>query len=64
MTWEMILGFIRHVLTFGGGWLVAKGWLDEGTMNELVGAVMTVLGVVMSMWQKGFRFRDVFSKDV
>lgn len=55
MTVEMIMGLIRHVLTFVGGWLVAKGVLDEGTMTELVGATMTMVGFVLSMWSKGFR---------
>ena len=48
MNKEQVLGIVRHVLTFGGGWLVAKGILDEGTVLEIVGAVITILGAVWS----------------
>ena len=44
-----ILGIVRHILTFGGGIAVAKGWTDEGTMVELVGAALTVIGFAMSL---------------
>ena len=52
MNFEMLLGLIRHLLTFGGGWMVAKGFFDEATMNELVGAAMTVIGAIWSVVQK------------
>lgn len=52
INWEMIAGLVRHLLTFGGGWLVTKGLVDEGTMNELVGGLMTVIGIVWSVAQK------------
>lgn len=45
-------GLIRHLLTFAGGYAVAKGYLDEGTMLELVGAITTVVGTVWSLWAK------------
>jgi hypothetical protein len=50
MNWTKLFGFIRHLLTFGGGYMVAKGYFDEATMNELVGAVMSIIGAVWS-WQ-------------
>ena len=50
MNSTQVMGFVRHVLTFAGGWVVAQGWLDEGTMMELVGAVVTVVGVIWSFF--------------
>ncbi len=47
-----ILGLIRHLLTFGGGILVAKGVVDEGTATELVGALVTVIGGAWSIYDK------------
>ena len=44
MNIDMILGLVRHLLTFGGGHLVAKGLVDESTMLEIVAAVITVIG--------------------
>jgi hypothetical protein len=46
------LGIIRHVLTFGGGLIVAKGWADNGTVETIVGAVVTLVGAVWSIIQK------------
>lgn len=51
-TWEQVAGLVRHVLTFGGGYLVAQGWVDEATMMEVVGAAVTILGVVWSFVAK------------
>ena len=52
LTFERVGGLIRHVLTTLGGYLVGKGYLDETTMMELVGAAMTILGVVWSWSSK------------
>ena len=48
-------GIIRHILTFAGGFAVAKGWIDEGTMLELVGGLVTVGGIVWSVIEKNKR---------
>lgn len=53
---ETTLGLIRHLLTFGGGFLVAKGYLDEASVSELVGALTTVIGVVWSGIAKSDKF--------
>lgn len=47
-----IAGIIRHVLTAVGGYLVAKGWVDESTLPEVIGAIITIGGVVWSIFQK------------
>lgn len=52
-TWLQAL--VRHGLTTLGGVLIAKGVLDEGLVNELIGAVMTVLGVLWSLIDKRAR---------
>lgn len=52
MTIEAILGIVRHVLTFGGGLLVTKGYIDEGTMTTVVGAAVTLIGAVWSVVAK------------
>lgn len=48
MNKEKVMGVIRHILTFGGGYVTARGWLDEGTVTELVGAAVTIVGVAWS----------------
>lgn len=47
-----ILGIVRHVLTFGGGYVVAKGWLTQPGLNEAIGALMTIAGIVWSVIEK------------
>ena len=57
MTGAIIGLALRHLLTFGGGLLVAKGVLDAGTVAainspEVIGALATIGGVVLSIWNK------------
>jgi len=49
---EEILGLVRHALTFVGGVLVTKGLLEAGLMQDAIGAVMTLTGVVLSVLNK------------
>lgn len=55
MTKEAILGFARHILTFGGGLLVTNGYLEQGEIEVAVGAVITLAGLVWSAWDKKTR---------
>lgn len=52
MNMDMILGLVRHILTAAGGVLVAKGVIDEGTLTQVVGAVITLGGVIWSVLAK------------
>ena len=45
-----ILGMVRHALTFGGGLVVGKGWIDELMMVEIVGALVTLIGIAWSYY--------------
>lgn len=49
---EQLLGIIRHVLTFVGGVLVAKGLATEVLSQELIGAAMTLVGGIWSIMEK------------
>lgn len=42
------LGQLRHALTFLGGIAVAYGYLDESSIPELSGAIITIVGFVWS----------------
>lgn len=52
MNKDMILGLVRHLLTFGGGFLVAKGWGDAETVQTVAAAVATIVGVLWSAYDK------------
>ena len=40
---------IRHVLTFAGGFVIAKGWITPEVSDELIGGLITVVGAVWSI---------------
>lgn len=52
---ESILSIVRHILTFGGGFVVAKGWIDSVTLQSGIGAVVTIVGVVWGVADKKAR---------
>lgn len=52
MNKEQILGIVRHVLTFAGGFLVVRGKIDESTLTEIVGSLVTLAGLVWSVLDK------------
>jgi hypothetical protein len=52
MNKEQKLGVIRHVLTFVGGILLAKGLVDESLMTDLVASIMVIIGGVWSVLAK------------
>jgi len=49
---EQILGIVRHALTFIGGIVVMKGFVDETMVTEIIGGVMTLVGAVWSVIDK------------
>jgi hypothetical protein len=55
MTKDAILSVIRHVLTFGGGIAVSAGYLDNGEVATVVGALVTLIGVGWGVYEKRAR---------
>ena len=55
---DQIFAFIRHALTLAGGVLVTKGIVDEASMLEAVGAIITLLGFGWSFKDKADRQLD------
>jgi len=52
LTKEQVLGIVRHTLTFVGGIIVMKGLVDEATVTEIIGGVMTLTGTIWSVIDK------------
>jgi hypothetical protein len=46
------LPLLRHLLTFVGGTLAAKGLIDESSSVEIVGAVMSLVSVLWMTAEK------------
>jgi hypothetical protein len=47
-----VLGVLRHVLTFGGGYLTSNGVVSASDLEAAVGAVITLIGVAWSIYEK------------
>lgn len=45
-------GVLRHILTFAGGYVVAKGIITEEQLPEVIGAVITIGGLAWSWFSK------------
>jgi hypothetical protein len=52
MSKPQLLGIARHILTFAGGIAIAKGIVDEAMATEIVGAIVSLIGVVWSFIEK------------
>lgn len=49
---EILLGLVRHVLTALGGVLVAKGTVDQSTVETIVGGAAAIVGALWSIVSK------------
>jgi hypothetical protein len=52
MNKDVILGIVRHILTTVGGVLAARGYIDNGMVEGAVGAILTLVGVGLSVTSK------------
>lgn len=52
MNKEKFEGLTRHILTFAGGFIVAKGWVSEDVFAEIVGVLVSIVGIVWSIKNK------------
>jgi deferrochelatase/peroxidase EfeB len=48
----LIMGLARHLLTAAGGALVTYGYMDASQGQALSGALLTLVGVGFSVWDK------------
>lgn len=52
MNKDMIWGVVRAVLAAGGGYFVGSGFLDQSTMNEIIGALGVLFAAGWSIYSK------------
>ena len=52
MTGEQVWGIVRTILAACGGYVVAKGYVDNATFQSILGGVGTVFVAVWSYWSK------------
>lgn len=44
----IVVGLLRHLLTLGAGWLLARGYLDNDSANAIIGLVLGLVGMALS----------------
>ena len=49
---KILMGILRHALTTSGGALVAAGTVSGTELEQGIGAILTLLGVVSSVLAK------------
>lgn len=49
---EMVLSFIRHVLTAIGGVLIARGTVSADLFESILGAIMAIFSALWGVMQK------------
>jgi hypothetical protein len=54
-----ILGLVRHILTFGGGFLVTNGAIASSDLEVAVGAITTLVGIIWSALSKNDNFPSI-----
>jgi hypothetical protein len=47
---EFVFSLVRHALTVGAGYLVAKGFTDADSAQALIGGVMGTVAVAWAHW--------------
>lgn len=52
MTYDIIQGLIRHILTIAGGALVHDGFATQDQSTQLVGGAMALIGICWSLYNK------------
>tara|TARA_R100001510_G_scaffold14525_3_gene11835 strand:- start:7024 stop:7188 length:165 start_codon:yes stop_codon:yes gene_type:complete len=52
MNKDSILGIVRHILTFGGGFMTQNGLATQDEVTTGVSAVVTLVGVIWSILSK------------
>jgi len=49
---DQISGLIRHGLTAIGGFIVAKGLIEDSLIQDAIGSIMTLVGIIWSVAAK------------
>jgi hypothetical protein len=52
MSQEQIFGIIRHLFTAVGGVFITQGYISDGMLTSLTGAVLALVGVIWSIVSK------------
>ena len=49
---DMIIALVRHSLTFIGGLLIMKGYIDESSLEEVIGSAISITSTIWMIVNK------------
>jgi hypothetical protein len=53
MTWDTVQQLVRIIMQIAAGWMLNKGWITADMVNTLVGALVSVGGIIWwAAWQR------------
>lgn len=52
VTLQALLSVLRSLLIVGGSWLTTKGYLSDGNVEQIIGAICVLVPLVWGAWQK------------
>jgi F0F1-type ATP synthase assembly protein I len=64
VTKQSVLSAVRSLLIMAGGSLATHGYINEGSVNEIVGSVMVILPVVWGIWNKFATEKKTVAREV
>ncbi len=47
-----VMSTMRYILGYAGVAVVARGWADEGTVQMVIGGIMSAAPVLLSIWSR------------
>jgi hypothetical protein len=54
MTWDTVQQLVRIVLQIAAGWLMSQGYITAEMETTLVGALVSIAGIVWwTLWERG-----------
>ena len=49
---DQLQGILRHLFTFGAGILITKGYIDEESVQQISGLIISLVGIIWSVASK------------
>lgn len=49
---QMALSAVRTLLAVAGAWLASHKYIDSGSVDQVIGAIMIIIPIAWGMWEK------------
>ena len=63
-TQQALLSVLRSLLIVGGSWMTSKGYISDGNVEQIIGAIMVLAPVLWGVAQKYAAERKAKAREV